>query len=130
LSNEELKNFVEKAKKFIKSAKVLLEINDYDSVVSRTYYAMFFMTEALLLTKNLAPKSHSGLISLFGDHFVKTNIFPKEMGRQLNRAYDKRLMGDYGTSIVIDKNEAQELLKIGQDFVENIAEYLEKNKYL
>ena len=52
------------------------------------------------------------------------------MGRQLNRAYDKRLMGDYGTSIVINKNEAQELLNIDQDFIENIADYLEKKKYL
>jgi len=130
LSNEEIKSFVGKARKFIESSKVLLEINDYDSVVSRTYYAMFLITEALLLTKNLAPKSHSGLISLFGEHFVKTNIFSKEMGRQLNRAYDKRLIGDYGTSIIINKNEAQGLLDIGQDFVENIAEYLEKNKNL
>ena len=130
MSNEEIKSFVGKARKFIESSKVLLEINDYDSVVSRTYYAMFLITEALLLTKNLAPKSHSGLISLFGEHFVKTNIFSKEMGRQLNRAYDKRLIGDYGTSIIINKNEAQGLLDIGQDFVENIAEYLEKNKNL
>lgn len=130
MNNEDIKFFVEKARKFIESSKVLIEINDYDSVVSRTYYAMFLITEALLLTKNLAPKSHSGLISLFGEHFVKTNIFSKEMGRQLNRAYDKRLIGDYGTSIIINKNEAQGLLDVGQDFVEKIAEYLEKNKNL
>ena len=130
MSNEDIKFFVEKARKFIESSKVLLEIKDYDSVVSRTYYAMFLITEGLLLTKNLAPKSHSGLISLFGENFVKTNIFSKEMGRQLNRAYDKRLIGDYGTTIIISKDEAQGLLIIGQDFVENIAEYLEKNKNL
>ena len=130
MSNEDIKPFVGKARKFIESSKVLLEIKDYDSVVSRTYYAMFLITEALLLTKNLAPKSHSGLISLFGEHFVKTNIFSTEMGRQLNRAYDKRLIGDYGTTIIISKNEALGLLNIGQDFVEKIAEYLEKNKNL
>ena len=130
MSKEDVKSFVEKARKFIESSKVLLEIKDYDSVVSRTYYAMFLITEALLLTKKLVPKSHSGLISLFGENFVKTNIFSKEMGRQLNRAYDKRLIGDYGTTIIISKEEAQELLNIGQDFVENIAEYLEKNKNL
>ena len=101
-----------------------------ERVVSRTYYATFLITEGLLLTKNLAPKSHSGLISLFGENFVKTNIFSKEMGRQLNRAYDKRLIGDYGTTIIISKDVAQGLLIIGQDFVENIAEYLEKNKNL
>ena len=130
MSNEDIKSFVGKARKFLESSKVLLEINDYDSVVSRTYYAMFLITEALLLTKNLAPKSHSGLISLFGEHFVKTDIFSKEMGKHLNRAHDKRLIGDYGTSIIIKKNEAQGLLNIGQDFVEKIVEYLEKNQYL
>jgi len=130
LSNEDIKSLVEKARKFIESAKVLLKINDYDSTVSRTYYAMFFMTEALLLTKNLAARSHSGLISLFGEHFVKTQIFSKEMGRQLNRAYDKRLMGDYGTTIAINTNDAKGLLNIGQDFIKNIADYLEKEKYL
>ena len=130
MSNEDIKALVGKARKFIESSKVLLEINDYDSVVSRTYYAMFLITEGLLLTKNLAPKSHSGLISLFGEHFVKTDIFSKEMGRHLNRAHDKRLIGDYASSIIIKKNEAQGLLDIGQDFVEKIAEYLEKNQYL
>ena len=92
---------------------------------------MFLITEGLLLIKNLAPKSHSGLISLFGEHFVKTDIFSKEMGRHLNRAHDKRLIGDYASSIIIKKNEAQGLLDIGQDFVEKIAEYLDINtKYI
>jgi len=45
LSNEDIKALVGKARKFIESSKVLLEINDYDSVVSRTYYAMFLITE-------------------------------------------------------------------------------------
>ena len=130
MSSEDIKSLVEKAKRFLKSSKLLLDAKDYDSTVSRVYYAMFFSTEALLLTKSLAPKSHSGLISLFGEHFVKTNIFSREMGRQLNRAYDKRLMGDYGTAIIIDTNEAKGLLNIGQDFIKNIADYLEKKKYL
>ena len=99
MSNEDIRSLVEKAKKFFNSSNLLFNADDYDSTVSRVYYAMFFSTEALLLTKNLAAKSHSGLISLFGDHFVKNNVFPKEMGRQLNRAFDKRLIRDYVTSV-------------------------------
>ncbi len=109
---------------------MLFNAKDYDSAVSRIYYAMFFAAEALLLTKNLVPKSHSGLIALFGDYFIKTNVFPKEMGRQINRAYDKRLIGDYGTSIIIDKTEAQDLLKIGKEFIDRIINYLEENNFL
>jgi len=70
---------------------------------------MFFATEALLLTKNIAPKSHSGLIALFGEHFIKNYVFPKEMGRQLNRAFDKRLIGDYGTSSRLIKKKPKKI---------------------
>ena len=81
MSVEEIKSLIEKANRFISSSELLFNSKDYDSAVSRIYYSMFFATEALLLTKRLVPKSHSGLITLFGDHFIKQNIFPKEMGR-------------------------------------------------
>ena len=129
MSVEEIKSLIEKANKFIASSELLLNSEDYDSAVSRTYYSMFFATEALLLTKRLAPKSHSGLINLFGDHFIKQDIFPKEMGRQLNRAFDKRLIGDYGTALTSDKKEAKNIVKIGKEFVEKIIKYLKENTY-
>jgi len=54
---------------------MLYKLEDYDSTVSRVYYAMFFVVEALLLTKNIKVKTHSGLISKFGENFIKTNTF-------------------------------------------------------
>ncbi|HIH70014.1 MAG TPA: HEPN domain-containing protein [Methermicoccus shengliensis] len=65
------------------TAENALNIGDYDSCVSRSYYAMFFMGEAVLLTKNLSASSHKGVISLFGEHFVKTGIFEREIERRL-----------------------------------------------
>ena len=62
----DLKPLVKKSKKFISTAKLLLDHGDYDSSVSRTYYAMFYIVEAILLTKNLKFKSHRGVISGFG----------------------------------------------------------------
>ncbi len=47
----EIKPLIEKAKKFISTAKLLLDHGDYDSSVSRTYYSMFYVVEAILLTK-------------------------------------------------------------------------------
>ena len=128
--NDDIKSLVEKTNRFFESSILFFDANDYDSTVSRVYYAMFFITETLLLTKNLVTKSHSGLIALFRDHFIKTNIFSKEMGRLLNRAYVKRLIRDYGTSITIDKDETQKILKEGQKFIDCIIKYLEDNKYI
>ena len=38
---KEIKDFIEKAEKFLKTAEQALNIGDYDSCVSRCYYAMF-----------------------------------------------------------------------------------------
>ena len=74
---KEIEDFVEKSEKFLKTAEQALSIRDYDSCVSRCYYAMFFMAEAALLTKKLSASSHKGVISLFGEHFIKTGIFDR-----------------------------------------------------
>lgn len=67
-------DFIGKAEKFLSTARQALSTEDYDSCVSRCYYAMFFVAEAALLTKNLNASSHKGVISLFGEHFIKTPV--------------------------------------------------------
>ena len=90
MSEKDIIELIGKAKDFINSSKLLYNEGDYDSSASRIYYAMFFTVQAALFTKKLKSKSHGNIIALFGAHFIKTNIFPKEMGRQINRAYEKR----------------------------------------
>lgn len=123
---KEISDFIKKAEKFLSTAKYALGIGDYDSCVSRCYYAMFFMAEAVLLTKGLSASSHKGVISLFGEHFVKTEIFERELGRALNDAYDKRLVGDYGVGFMVTKEEAKDLLETAQDSVQKLRNYLER----
>lgn len=121
---KEIRDFIEKAEKFLCTAEHALDIGDHDSCVSRCYYAMFFMAEAVLLTKGLSASSHKGVISLFGEHFVKTGIFERELGKSLNDAYDKRQIGDYGVGFTVTKEEAKELLEIAKNFVQKLRDYL------
>jgi len=102
---KEIKSLIERAKKYLKSAGILLKEEDYESSVSRTYYAMFYSAQAMLLAKDMSFSSHKGVISAFGEHFVKTGVFPREMGRELNRAFEKRQIGDYEYTFVISGRE-------------------------
>lgn len=122
----EVKSLLERSRRYLKSAELLLEEGDYESSVSRTYYAMFYSVEALLLTRGLSFSSHRGVISAFGEYFIKTGLFPRGMGRELNRAFEKRQLGDYGYTFVISKEEAKEILDSGKRFVNRIAEYIEQ----
>lgn len=125
---KEINYLLEKSEKFLITAKHTLDIGDYDSCVSRCYYSMFFMVEAILLTKGLSAKSHKGVISFFGEHFIKTEIFKKSLGKDINYAHDKRLSGDYGIGFTITKDEAEELFKTAVNFVGKIKNYIEKWK--
>ena len=123
----EIDSLIKRAKRYIKSAELLLNDKDYESSISRTYYAMFYAAQAALLTKTLSFSSHKGVISAFGKHFIKTEIFPKEMGRELNRAFEKRQIGDYGYTFVVSDEEAVQMLQYGKEFVNKITSWLNIN---
>jgi len=48
----------------------------------------FMVGLALLATRMLGTSKHSGVIGLFGKHFVKTGEFSPEAGRHLREAFD------------------------------------------
>lgn len=59
----------------------------YEDAVSRAYYAMFHAAKALLLTKHLDAKTHSGLINLFNQHYKHhfshgKSAFPADLSPQ------------------------------------------------
>lgn len=85
---------------------------------------MYYSVEALLLKDGLSFSSHKAVLSSFGERFVKTGKLPKEMGRQLNLAFQKRQLSDYGHDFVISRDEASEMLRTGRAFVEKIVELL------
>ena len=121
---KEIQSLVERAAKYLRSAKVLLNEGDYESCVSRAYYAMFYTAEAALLTKGLTFSSHKGVISAFGKHLIQTGEIPKEMSKELHRAFEKRQLSDYEFAFVIARDEAEEILEAAGNFVNVVRDYL------
>lgn len=127
---KEMEALIERAERAIKSAELLEKEGDFDSSVSRSYYAMFYATEALLLTKDLKFSSHRSVISLFGEHFIKTGILKPEMGKRLSKTFEKHLVGDYSFAPEINQEEAKEVLSWTKEFVKEIENYLAKGGYI
>lgn len=121
---KEFDDLIQKAERFLHTAEYVLSTGDYDSCASRCYYAMFFMAEAVLLTRKLTSSSHKGVASLFGEHFVKTGVFEKSLGNTLHLAYRTRIIGDYGVGRVVTREEAEYLLEAARDFVQSTQSYL------
>ena len=98
---------IQKARQFLKSAKLLKDVRGYDSSASRLYYAMFYCAEALLFSKGLTFSNHQAVISAFGQHFAKTNEMPVEMHRWLIDAFEKCQAGDYETISGLEEEDIE-----------------------
>ena len=127
--DNDILELLKKAKASLKAAKNLFEDGFYDFSASRSYYAMFYATESILLTKNLSFSRHSAVISAFGKEFVKTKIFPQKFREYLVSAFDIRQLGDYGAPGSVSKEKAQNLLEQTKEFIETIKGYLIKEGY-
>jgi uncharacterized protein (UPF0332 family) len=87
---QEIQGMLAKARRYLASAEVLRLMQDYDSAISRLYYAMFYGAEALLLARGQAFSSHRAVIAGFAKEFIKTGLLPKDLHRWLREGFDKR----------------------------------------
>lgn len=116
---------VEKARESLDVAKMLLRQNHPDFSVSRAYYSMFYIAQALLLRKGLSFSSHSAVISAFGKEYTKTGIFDVKYHRYWIDAQDARNLGDYGIGKNISLVEANKLINWADEFLTATQSYLE-----
>lgn len=114
------------SKEKLNSARILLENKQFNDSLSRSYYAMFTAARALLATKRLDSSKHSGVISLFNQHFVKTGIVAKDLGQMLMKGKDLRENGDYKDFVEISMEEAQQQYSDAEEFIKQIEDALGK----
>ena len=116
---------LELAQEMLRDAHVLQEHGGSPiSVVNRAYYAVFYAALALLVTADVEPSKHAGVLAKFDELFVRQGMFPKEMSRILHHAFDMRQAGDYQKSKVITDEQALEVLTSANEFVATIQKKL------
>ncbi len=81
---------------------------------------MFYAAKAALLTIGSTPRSHSGVLSQFSQHFVITGRVEKELGRMLSQAMQARETSDYSATIRAFQPDAQQAVADAEIFVAKI----------
>jgi len=116
---------LESAREMLRDAQLLEENGGSPvSIINRAYYAAFYAALALLVTEDVEPGKHAGVLAKFDELFVRQGVFSKEMSKILHHAFDMRQAGDYQKSRVITEEHAVEILNSAEEFVKNIEEKL------
>ena len=117
------------AEQALHTAQVNLDVGDYRATVNRAYYATFYAASAMLLTKEVERRKHSGVISAFREKFVKPGVIEAEYSSVYGEALVIREDADYAIEIPIDLGMAETALRQARHFVQRMNEYLIEKGY-
>jgi uncharacterized protein (UPF0332 family) len=84
--------------------------------MSRCYYAVLHYARAVLLTKEIVPKSHHGVFLLFSQEFVKPGTVSQEYGNILARQQKLREEADYATDSSFTREDVTAALEESRQF--------------
>jgi len=96
------------------------------SIMNRMYYAMFYSVLALLIYEPYSSSKHSGVLSYFNKNFIRNEVFDKEMGRTLNKAFELRQREDYREYSHLTALEAADFIEKAEAFVREVNSYLKQ----
>lgn len=110
-----------KAQKYLRSAAVLLEMEDYDSTVSRAYFAMFYAAQALVKQRGLRLAPAQSLSEAFVAHFVDHGPLPRRAAQALDEGFRLMEMGDFAHTFGVSAPQAEAMLVEAEAFVNSVS---------
>ena len=114
---------IETAREDLFSAKLLFEAKSYKSANNRAYYAIFHAVNAIHALDGKAYKRHKDAIANFNRDYVKTQIFPKEIGRRIAGAEAIRHASDYDDFYIASREETEKQIAVAEEFIKLIEDY-------
>lgn len=117
---------LEVAKSDIKSAKILLDAGEYRGANNRAYYGIYHAISAIHALDGNAYKRHKDALANFNKNYIKTEIFPRTLGRKIAEAEEIRHASDYDDFYIATREEAEEQIDTAVELVEKIEEYVLK----
>ncbi|HNR90010.1 MAG TPA: HEPN domain-containing protein [Spirochaetota bacterium] len=120
----EIQQLLQKARQSLDAATLLLHDRYTDFSAARSYYAMFYALEALLLSRNQSYSKHSAVIAAFGKDFVKTGLFDDRYHRHVLEAFEIRNIGDYGIINSVNAAKADEMIHKAHELIDAIEAFL------
>ncbi|HYZ98884.1 MAG TPA: HEPN domain-containing protein [Acidimicrobiales bacterium] len=112
--------WLDRARRDLDNARLLVEAGGNDAAVSRAYYAAFYAAKAALNCLGHDPSTHGGVHSAFGRYVLKEGGGSPTAGRALNRLFDRRTRADYTTASLTeaDARDAIDRARVVVDAVE------------
>ena len=129
MDNETIEDFaryrLNKAKETLETAKMIFnEGKDFSSANNRAYYSIFYAIRAVLAMDKVDFKRHKDVLAYFNKNFVKTEIFPRQIGRKIVLASKLREDSDYDEEYEPSSETTALQIETAKELIELVEKYL------
>ena len=125
-TDESVKSALNQARVFLDDCIAFLAQDRLRSCVDRGYYSIHFSAVALLASRGIeTPRSHRGLVILFGREVVRNGILGDEYSDILSYALRERTDGTYDADAETTADNAQEIVDNAKRFYSAVTALLD-----
>ena len=109
------------------AAKVMIDGGFVRFSAAQSYYTMFYLSEALLLSRGLTFSSHSAVIAAYGKEFAKSSLLNPKFHHYIIVTQKRREIGHYGEgNEEVTSEQALESYQWAEEFMQAVKDYLER----
>ena len=125
LTDEERKIIVNlelaKAKTTLSQVESLKQLEYWDMVANRLYYATFHAACALLIKDKHSVSTHKGVVALLGQYYIVTGKLTKEDGKLYSQLQTIREKSDYNCSFTATREDIEPLINKTSELITRIS---------
>jgi len=115
---------LEESERCLRSAKLLLNAEDFKSAANRSYYCIFNAIRSIFALQGKDYQKHSAIMSNFRREYIKTKFFDDRMSDILRDLFFLRNKSDYEDFYTVSKKEVSEQIDNAEYFLEQVKIYL------
>ena len=112
---------LEKAERAYQQACGVVKMQYWETIANRLYYAAYNAVSALLIAYGYSAQSHSGVIHLFGQNFIKTGILSREKGKLYHDLFTMRLTGDYDDTYGLTEDDILPYMEPAKQLIQEVS---------
>ena len=129
MDHETAKDFAKyrlsKAAETLSTAETIAqELKDYTSANNRAYYAIFYAIRAVLALEQTDFKRHKDVIAYFNQKYIKTEIFPRKIGKKIAQAQKVREDSDYDDEYKPSYEKTKQQIETAKELIKLVRNYI------
>ena len=117
---------LERAKEEYETAQLLYKENKLLAANNRAYYSIFYSIRAVLAMEKIDFNKHKDVLAYFNKNYVKTEIFPRQIGRRIVLASKVREDSDYDDEYEPSSEATYSQIETSRELIELVEKYLKK----